>query len=75
MYTVYGRVDCENCVKLKDKLIEKQYEFKYKDIDEIPKVEKFDLLKLAKANKQMSLPIVIIDEVFIKTADLEKILA
>lgn len=74
MYIIYGRENCTNCIKIKNKLIENNDEYEYKDLDEIPKMQKFDLLKLAKTNKQMSLPIIFKDDEFILTTELEKIL-
>jgi len=74
MYLIYGRENCTNCIKIKNKLVQNNHDYEYKDIDKIPKTEKFDLLKLAKTNKQMSLPIVFEDDTFVLTMELESIL-
>ena len=61
MVTIIGNVGCTNCEKAKMLLERKGIEFEYKLLNELPKQEKFEVLQLSRANKQVSLPIILKD--------------
>lgn len=71
MYTVIGREGCSNCEKIKKLLSKNGVNWEYKLLDEISKIDKFNLLNEAKRVGQLSLPIILKDGVFIPTVDVE----
>jgi glutaredoxin len=74
MYTIIGREGCTHCQIIKELMKENGIEFQYKMMDEIPKTERFEYIKVAKQNGQVSLPIILKDGVFIKTTEVENML-
>jgi glutaredoxin len=71
MYLVIGKENCSRCEMVKNILLNKNIEFEYKKLEELPEEEGIRYKKLGREYKQLSFPLIIKDN---KVYDLKEVI-
>lgn len=69
--TIISKQDCPECTRIKRLLKTFDFEFEESQMETLPTPKQFELRNIARANRQMSMPLVFVDEKFMKTMDFE----
>lgn len=72
MITIFTKERCTECERIKGELTEKGVEFTTVDMKGLEPSKLFQLRKDARDNKQMSMPLIYVDDVFVVTSKFEK---
>ena len=68
---VYTRPNCTECERVKSLLEEKKMGYDSIDMTELSEPEQFELKTIARKNRQISMPLLFVNESFVGTSEFE----
>lgn len=72
MINIVSKPDCSECIRIKTELTQIGIEYTEEDMSEMEDARQFELRNIARKNRQMSMPMIFVDNKFITTRDFEK---